>query len=64
MVAPSVSSWGLYAPTAAALHPVPNANVLPVTATYVIGRDVKSKFAFFDAYYRHRASVHQVGQAL
>ena len=41
-----------------------DANVLPVPATYVIGRDGKIKFAFFDADYRHRASVRQVAQAL
>lgn len=41
-----------------------DANVLPVPATYVIGRDGKIKFAFFDADYRHRASVRQVARAL
>ncbi|GAB3855711.1 hypothetical protein GCM10028822_26990 [Hymenobacter terrigena] len=39
-------------------------NILPVPATYVIGRDGKIKFAYFDADYRHRASVRQVAQAL
>ena len=39
-------------------------NVLPVPATYVIGRDGKIKFAFFDPDYRHRASVRQVARAL
>ena len=39
-------------------------NVLPVPATYVIGRDGKIKFAFFDADYRHRATVRQVARAL
>ncbi|MGY3089830.1 peroxiredoxin [Hymenobacter sp. UYAg731] len=39
-------------------------NILPVPATYVIGRDGKIKFVYFDADYRHRASVRQVAQAL
>ena len=38
--------------------------VLPVPATYVIGRDGKIKYAFFNPDYRHRASVKQVAQAL
>ena len=38
--------------------------VLPVPATYVIGRDGKIKFVFFDPDYRHRASVRQVASAL
>lgn len=38
--------------------------VLPVPATYVIGRDGKIKFAYFNPDYRHRASVKQVAQAL
>ena len=38
--------------------------ILPVPATYVIGRDGKIKFAFFDPDYRHRASVRQVARAL
>ncbi len=38
--------------------------VLPVPATYVIGRDGKIKFAFFNPDYRHRASVRQVAAAL
>jgi len=41
-----------------------NTNVLPVPATYVIGRDGKIKFAYFNPDYRRRASVHQVAQAL
>ena len=41
-----------------------DANVLPVPATYVIGRDGKIKFVFFDPDYRHRASVRQVASAL
>ena len=39
-------------------------NVLPVPATYVIGRDGKIQYAFFDPDYRHRASVRAVAQAL
>ncbi len=39
-------------------------DVLPVPATYVIGRDGKIRFAFFDPDYRRRASVRQVAQAL
>lgn len=38
--------------------------VLPVPATYVIGRDGKIKYAFFNPDYRHRASVRQVAAAL
>ena len=38
--------------------------ILPVSATYVIGRDGKIKFAFFNPDYRHRASVRQVAAAL
>lgn len=38
--------------------------ILPVPATYVIGRDGKIKFVFFDPDYRHRASVRQVASAL
>ena len=38
--------------------------VLPVPATYVIGRNGKIKFVFFDPDYRHRASVRQVASAL
>lgn len=41
-----------------------DADVLPVPATYVIGRDGTVKFAFFDPDYRRRASVRQVLQAL
>lgn len=39
-------------------------NVLPVPATYVIGRDGKIQYVFFDPDYRHRASVRAVAQAL
>ncbi|WP_223650214.1 peroxiredoxin-like family protein [Hymenobacter psoromatis] len=39
-------------------------NVLPVPATYVIGRDGKIQYAFFNPDYRHRASVRAVAQAL
>ncbi len=39
-------------------------DVLPVPATYVIGRDGTIRFAFFDPDYRHRASVRQVARAL
>ncbi len=39
-------------------------NVLPVPATYVIGRDGKIKFAFFNPDYRYRASVRQVAAVL
>lgn len=39
-------------------------NILPVPATYIIGRDGKIKFAFFDPDYRHRASMRQLAQAL
>ncbi|MEJ7664446.1 MAG: hypothetical protein WKG07_35480 [Hymenobacter sp.] len=39
-------------------------NVLPVPATYVIGRDGKIKYAFFNPDYRHRVSVRRVAQAL
>ncbi len=39
-------------------------NVLPVPATYVIGRDGKIRYAFFDSDYRRRASVRAVAQAL
>ena len=39
-------------------------NVLPVPATYIIGRDGKIKFAYFNPDYRHRVSVRQVAQAL
>ncbi|MBC7447870.1 MAG: AhpC/TSA family protein [Hymenobacteraceae bacterium] len=39
-------------------------DVLPVPATYVIGRDGKITFAFFDPDYRRRASVRQVAAAL
>ena len=39
-------------------------NVLPVPATYVIGRDGRIRFAYFNPDYRHRASVRQVAQAL
>jgi peroxiredoxin len=38
--------------------------VLPVPATYVIGRDGKITFVYFNPDYRHRASVKQVAQAL
>ena len=38
--------------------------VLPVPATYVIGRDGRIKYAYFNPDYRHRASVKQVAQAL
>ena len=37
--------------------------MLPVPATYVIGRDGKIKFAYFNPDYRHRVSVWQVAQA-
>ena len=39
-------------------------NVLPVPATYIIGKDGKIKFAYFNADYRRRVSVKQVAQAL
>ncbi len=38
--------------------------VLPVPATYVIGRDGKIKFAYFNPDYRRRASVRQVARVL
>lgn len=38
--------------------------VLPVPATYVIGRDGKIKFAYFNPDYRHRTSVRRVAAAL
>ena len=40
------------------------ADVLPVPATYVIGRDGKIRFVFFDPDYRHQPSVRQVARAL
>ncbi len=39
-------------------------NVLPVPATYVIGRNGKIKFAYFNPDYKQRVSVKQVAQAL
>jgi peroxiredoxin len=39
-------------------------NVLPVPATYVIGRDGKIRYVFFNSDYRRRASVRAVAQAL
>ena len=39
-------------------------NVLPVPATYVIGRNGKIKFAYFNPNYKQRVSVKQVAQAL
>lgn len=38
--------------------------ILPVPATYVIGRDGRITFAFFNPDYRQRASVRQVARAL
>ena len=38
--------------------------VLPVPATYVIGRNGKIKYAYFNPDYRHRVSVREVAQAL
>ena len=39
-------------------------DVLPVPATYVIGRDGRIKFAYFNPDYRQRVSVHRVAAAL
>ena len=39
-------------------------NVLPVPATYVIGRDGKIRYAYFNPDFHHRASVRAVAQAL
>ena len=39
-------------------------NVLPVPATYVIGRDGKIQYAYFNPDYRHRVSVREVAMAL
>lgn len=39
-------------------------NILPVPATYVIGRDGNIKFAYFNPDYRRRASVRQIARAL
>ncbi|MFD2786378.1 peroxiredoxin-like family protein [Hymenobacter rubripertinctus] len=39
-------------------------DVLPVPATYVIGRNGKIKFVYFNPDYRQRVSVKQVAQAL
>ncbi len=39
-------------------------NVLPVPATYVIGRNGKIKFAYFNPDYKQRVSVKRVAQAL
>ena len=41
-----------------------NAAVLPVPATYIVGRDGKIKYAYFNPDYRRRASVKQVAAAL
>ena len=41
-----------------------DANVLPVPATYIIGKDGKIKFAYFNLDYRRRVTVKQVAQAL
>lgn len=41
-----------------------DANVLPMPATYIIGKDGKIKFAYFNPDYRRRVSVKQVAQAL
>ena len=41
-----------------------DAAVLPVPATYVIGRNGKITFVYFNPDYRRRASVKQVAQAL
>ena len=38
--------------------------VLPVPATYVVGRDGKIKFAYFNPDFRQRVSVRQVAAAL
>ena len=37
-----------------------NAANLPVPATYIIGKDRKIKFVFFNADYRKRASVEDI----
>ncbi|UOQ97270.1 AhpC/TSA family protein [Hymenobacter sp. 5317J-9] len=39
-------------------------NILPVPATYVIGRDGTIRFAYFNPDYRQRVSVRQVARAL
>ena len=39
-------------------------SILPVPATYVIGRDGRIKYAYFNTDYRRRASVKAVAQAL
>lgn len=39
-------------------------NVLPVPATYVIGRDGKIQYTYFNPDYRHRVSVREVAMAL
>ena len=41
-----------------------DANVLPVPATYIIGKDGKIKFAYFNPDYRRRVTVKQVAQTL
>ena len=41
-----------------------DAAVLPVPATYIIGKDGKIKFAYFNADYRQRVSVRAVAAAL
>lgn len=39
-------------------------NVLPVPATYVIGKDGRIKYAYFNPDFKHRATVKAVAQAL
>ncbi len=39
-------------------------DVLPVPATYVIGRDGRIRFTYFNTDYRQRVSVHRIAAAL
>jgi len=41
-----------------------NDHVLPVPATFIIGKNLKVKQVFFDPNYKHRASVQQIVAAL
>ena len=41
-----------------------DAAVLPVPATYIIGKDGKIKYAYFNSDYRKRVSVREVAAAL
>jgi peroxiredoxin len=41
-----------------------NDHVLPVPATFIIGKNLKIKQVFFDPNYKHRASVQQIVAAL